>query len=163
MLRKGLTLIMTLGFISASALSARADLCFHYGSGGGIAIAKGGKIPPKNTCGSLAMFEVGGYLGAATGSICTAADTQSAIYHYVFQACTPTHYFETGTCTFGLQNGALPQGGSTGECNIVHTDPNTSPTPVGGFDSTLNISNCEGVDTTVFSRFQAQCKEGRKP
>lgn len=71
MLRKGLPLIAAVGLLVASPPGARADLCFCYGTGGGILVAKGATLPANNTCEALPLFEVGGLGDAATGSICT--------------------------------------------------------------------------------------------
>jgi hypothetical protein len=169
MLRKGLMLMVALGLIGSGALSARADLCFHYTvSGGGTNVAKGAKIPQKNTCEPLAMFEPDGLMGAATGSICTAVDGQSAIYHYIYQGCTGDPYFETGTCTIGLQNGALPTGGSqNNECNVMSGGaPASGTTPLKAqFDSSLSVTDCAGVNTDVPIRFQTatHCVRGKAP
>jgi hypothetical protein len=160
MLRKGLMLMVALGLIGSSTLSARADMCFHYTvTGGGTGVAKGAEIPPKNTCAPLAIFEIDdgqGRIGAATGSICTAVDGASALYHYLYHSCIGTPYFETGTCVINLLEGALPKGGSkNGECSIMY-----SGAPAGGtapltatFDNSLLVTDCEGLNTDVPTRF----------
>ena len=68
MLPKGLLIIAALGPIFASP-SARADICFQYGTGGGIIVAKGASLPAPNTCLPVALVEQveGGRIGIATG------------------------------------------------------------------------------------------------
>jgi hypothetical protein len=154
MLRKSLALIAALGIAGGGAPSAQADLCFHYGSGGGIAVAKGADLPPANQCESLAMFEVGGAWGAATGSICTDRNGATALWHYVYHGCVGRHYFETGTCAINLKQG-LPSFGTA--CNLTFSDlpATTAPSgPVTGhFDDSLTVSKCDGVDTNLPERF----------
>ena len=72
MFRKGVLLIAFLVPAFASTSDARADMCFQYGSGGGVTIAIGAKVPPINTCTPVSLVEqiYGGRLGLATGSIC---------------------------------------------------------------------------------------------
>jgi len=48
-----------IGLSLANPPDARADLCFRYGSGGGILVAKGVTIPNQGMCRSLALYEVG--------------------------------------------------------------------------------------------------------
>jgi hypothetical protein len=101
----------TLGLICVNAASARADMCFRYSSGGGTLVAKGATLPAVNTCVPLAFFENGGLQGAATGSICTAADGSTVIFHYTYDGCL-SPYFESGVCRLqlGLQIGPVIQG-----------------------------------------------------
>jgi len=101
-------LIATLGLICVNAASASADICFRYANGGGTLVAKGATLPAANTCISVAFFEDGGLRGAATGSICTAADGASVIFHYTYDGCLGP-YFESGFCRLqlGLQGPVL--------------------------------------------------------
>ena len=73
MIRKGFLLIVSLAPILAS-VSARADVCFQYDSGGGILAAKGAKVPAQDgVCATVALAEQGSpssRAGAAAGSIC---------------------------------------------------------------------------------------------
>jgi len=94
-------LMATLGLICVNAGGASADMCFHYGSGGGTLVAKGATLPAANTCVPLAFFEDGGLQGAATGSICTAAEGSTVIFHYTYDGCL-TPYFESGVCRLEL-------------------------------------------------------------
>ena len=107
------TLLPALALIAFGATSARAaDLCFQYGSGGGITVAKGASLPKPNTCQTLAMYEVGagGLEGSATGSLCQDWAGATLIYHYTYDACIgrPGSYFESATCRLQLNNGNLP-------------------------------------------------------
>jgi hypothetical protein len=101
MLRKSRMLMAILGLICVNAASARADMCFRYASGGGTLVAKGATLPGANTCVPLAFFEDGGLQGAATGSICTAADGSTVIFHYTYDGCL-SPYFESGVCRLQL-------------------------------------------------------------
>ena len=56
MLPKGLLIIAAMGLVFASP-SARADICFQYGTGGGIIVAKGASVPAPNTCIPVALVE----------------------------------------------------------------------------------------------------------
>ena len=94
-------LMATLGLICVNAASASADMCFRYASGGGTLVAKGATLPAANTCIPLAFFEDGGLQGAATGSICTAGDGSTVIFHYTYDGCLRP-YFESGVCRLQL-------------------------------------------------------------
>jgi hypothetical protein len=100
MLRICRMFIATLGLICVNAGSASADMCFRYGSGGTL-VAKGATLPAANTCVPLAFFEDGALQGAATGSICTAADGSTVIFHYTYDGCI-SPYFESGVCRLQL-------------------------------------------------------------
>jgi hypothetical protein len=99
MLRKGLLLTAALGLVVASASNVRADLCFRYAkSGGGTLVARGAQLPANNTCQPLGLFESGGLLGAANGTICRdATDGRTIIFHYTYDGCS-SNYFESATC-----------------------------------------------------------------
>ena len=131
MLRKSLLFIGTLGLVIASPLAAKADICFRYQTGGGTLVAKGANLPARNTCENLAMFEVGGLAGAATGSLCKGWNDNSVVYHYAYHSCLgPGSYFESGTCYGHLSTGQLPLTNSS--CRIT---ANGSPF----LDTTLSI------------------------
>lgn len=113
MFRKGLPLIVALGLVITSAPIAKADLCFRYqNTGGGVLVARGAKLPAVNTCEPLAMFEAGGFGGAATGTICRDINDFTVIFQYTYDGCT-TDYFESGICRLQIQNGSLPTVSST--------------------------------------------------
>jgi hypothetical protein len=100
----GTSLIMT----AIVAPDARADLCFRYQTtGGGTLVARGARLPAVDTCEPLAMFEFGGYMGAATGTICRSSLDDTVIFQYTYDGCI-TDYFESGICSLGIQNGSLP-------------------------------------------------------
>jgi len=79
MLRKGVLLTTFFLPVLASVPGARADICFQYGTGGGVVIAIGAKVPPVNTCTPVSLIEqiYGGRLGLATGSICNSEQGSS--------------------------------------------------------------------------------------
>jgi hypothetical protein len=125
--------------VFATARSANAaDLCFQYGSGGGIVVAKGATLPKANTCQSLAMYEVGagGREGAATGSICQDWAGATVIFHYTYDACIghPGSYFESATCRLQLNNGNLPTTSSSCRGKVNNGD---------FADSTLKLWSCD--------------------
>jgi hypothetical protein len=137
MFRKGLMFMAALGLIGASVPSAQADLCFRYESGGGTLVARGGELPQPNECRTLPFFEVGGYEGAATGSICMDKNGGTVVFHYAYHSCLAPTYFETGTCRLGVQNG-LP---ASGACRVTVNQtgqPNADTTPV--------LSSCSGME-----------------
>jgi hypothetical protein len=132
MLRKSLTFMMTLAFVGISTLSAQADLCFRYGSGGGTLVAKGATLPQPNECRTLSFFEDGSQKGAATGSICRDIDGTTVVFHYVYHSCLGPTYFETGTCRLGSVRDGIPEGGAGGSCRLTFNqtprpDADTSP------------------------------------
>lgn len=122
MLRKNHILMVTLGLLSASGVSASAtDLCFRYPtSGGGTLVAKGfnPQIPPvgqENTCKPFNAAEVGfsggpgGFLGAATGTVCVSRDGGTFLFQYSYHNFRPLKgafdsYFESGTCRFSVHS-----------------------------------------------------------
>lgn len=137
MFRKGVLLIAFLVPAFASTSDARADMCFQYGSGGGVTIAIGAKVPPINTCTPVSLVEqiYGGRLGLATGSICRSEEGGSRptlVFQYTYDACTgPGGYFESATCRIDLGiNGDLPTKPSdqNSYCNGVYAGlmPNQS-------------------------------------
>jgi len=101
----------------ATASPSAADLCFQYGSGGGIAVARGATVPAPNKCQNLALYEVGaaGLEGAATGSICQDWAGATLVFHYTYDAClgNPGGYFESATCRIELKDGRLPSTASS--------------------------------------------------
>lgn len=105
--------IAAFGVTSASA----SDLCFQYGSGGGILVARGATLPAANKCINLPLYEVGagGLEGAATGSLCQDWAGATLVYHYTYDACigTPGSYFESATCRLQLNNGSIPSTSSS--------------------------------------------------
>lgn len=157
-------IVTALGLLSASMPSARADICFHYGSGGGIAVAKGAKLPAPNTCIPATLVEVStptaqGRGGIATGTICTGdpgSSQPTLVYQYTYDACSgPGGYFESATCRISISNSSTggvidlpsaepPPGSQPSSCNGVYVGlpPNQSG-PLKQFtDLTLNVWNC---------------------
>jgi hypothetical protein len=113
MLCKGLPLVAAFGFVIISTPDAKADLCFRYqNTSSGTLVARGAKLPAENTCEPLAMFEDGGFLGAATGTICVSATGFTVIFQYTYDGCV-ADYFESGICRLQIQNGTLPTVSST--------------------------------------------------
>jgi hypothetical protein len=105
-----------IGLSLANSSDARADLCFRYSKTGGFSVAKGAKLPEPVTCQTLALFEVGGRQGAATGMICRDAGI-TLVFQYNYDACLGSgepednSYAESGTCRLKLSTtgpGALP-------------------------------------------------------
>ena len=152
-LRSAILISAGIGLSLASLPNAKADLCFQYGSGGGISVAKGAKLPEQGTCQPLALYEVGpgGRAGAANGMICRDnTDGRTIIYHYNYDACIgPGSYFESATCRLQLDNsGNLPTVSSS--CRGTYGG--------GPFtDSTLRLTDCGGVNTTVPGGGGGQC------
>jgi hypothetical protein len=157
MLPKGLLIIAAMGLVFASP-SARADICFQYGTGGGIIVAKGASVPAPNTCIPVALVEQveGGRIGIATGSICTGDPGSSAptlVYQYTYDACGgPGGYFESATCRIDI-NGSSFGGGidlptqptwQLSSCNGVFADPesNQSASLTQFTDLTLKAWKC---------------------
>jgi len=118
----------------------------QYGSGGGIAVAKGASLPKPNTCQTLALYEVGagGLEGAATGSLCQDWAGATLIYHYTYDACIghPGSYFESATCRLQLNNGNIPTTFSS--CRGKVNNGNFT-------DTTLKLWSCN-ADTDVSLR-----------
>jgi hypothetical protein len=153
MYRKGALLIALLAPSFAGMPGARADMCFQYGSGGGIAVAIGAKVPQINTCTPVSLVEqiYGGRLGLATGSICRSEEGSSRptlVFQYTYDACSgPGGYFESATCRIDIGiNGDLPTKPSdqNSYCNGVYTGllPNQSG-PLNQFnDNTLRVWYC---------------------
>jgi hypothetical protein len=113
MIHRYKVLTSALALIASGATSASAaDLCFQYGSGGGVLVAKGATVPAPNKCVNLALYEVGpaGLEGAATGSLCQDWAGATVVYHYTYDACigAPGSYFESATCRLQLSNGGIP-------------------------------------------------------
>jgi hypothetical protein len=134
MLRKALPLIAFLVPIFAN-LGARADICFQYGSGGGVTVAKGVTLPAENACLPVSLVDRGVALGIGTGTICTGGDppgtgVPSLVYQYTYTACVGP-WFEAGTCRIELDvTGGFPRAdlppdqesakGQKGNCNIFY-------------------------------------------
>ena len=169
MLRKGVLLTAFLLPVFASASGARADICFQYGTGGGVVIAIGAKVPPVNTCIPVSLVEqiYGGRLGLATGSICNSEQGSSRptlVFQYTYDACTgPGGYFESATCRIDLEvpSGNLPDKPSNQNswCNGVYVSlPSNQSGPLTQFnDSTLKAWNCTGGPFVVPGGGSAQC------
>ncbi len=157
MFRKGLLLIASLGPIFTN-VGVRADICFQYGTGGGVVVAKGAKLPAPNACTPVTLVEQfeGGRIGIATGSICT-GDTGSSrptlVYQYTYDACAgPGGYFEFATCRIDISGSSL--GGAVdlpreptqqpSSCNGVYADPTANQSgPLTQFtDETLKVWSC---------------------
>jgi hypothetical protein len=141
MLCRGLLIFTALSLVVFNSPSARADLCFHYTkTGGGTHVLRGATLPAANTCQPVAMYEVGGLAGAATGSICLDGfGDNTVVFHYTFDACTGS-YFESGTCRLQLANdGSLPTISST--CRIT----------LGVFYVEVDDGVLESCDATTFA------------
>ena len=95
--------------IVVSAPVARADLCFSYKkTGGGILVAQGATLPATNLCQPLAMYEAGGLIGAATGSICQDGfGDNTIVFHYTYDGCT-SNYFKVGDLPPPITAGRQP-------------------------------------------------------
>jgi hypothetical protein len=147
MLRKGLLLITAAMFVVASAPNARADLCFRYAkSGGGTLVARGAQLPSNGNCQPLALFESGGLLGAASGTICRDnTDGRTIIFQYTYAGCTAS-YFEAATCRIQVDDsnrtassscrGTLATGTPFVNNNDADLESCTGVTLVGGGGST---------------------------
>jgi hypothetical protein len=143
-----------IGLSFANPPDARADLCFRYGSGGGTLVARGA-VPAQGACRNLALYEVGpgGAGGAANGMVCRdgpGVGGITVIYHYNYDSCLgPNSYSESATCRLQLNNaGNVPTVGSS-----CRGTANGSPF----FDTSLVLTNCAGVDTTVPGGGGGQC------
>ena len=168
MIRKSIPLAAFLVPVFAIIPDARADLCFQYGTGGGVSVAIGAKIPAINTCAPVTLVEqvYGGRLGLATGSICRSEEGSSRptlVFQYTYDACVgPGGYFESATCRIDLDiNGEVPTKPSDQNslCNGVYVglQPNQSG-PLKQFnDSTLKVWSCNGGPFVVPGGGSAQC------
>jgi hypothetical protein len=169
MLRKGVLLTAFLVPVFASTPGARADMCFQYGTGGGVAIAIGAKVPAINTCTPVSLVEqiYGGRLGLATGSICRSEEGSSRptlVFQYTYDACSgPGGYFESATCRIDLGiNGDLPTTQPKDQnswCNGVFANPAPHQSgPLTHFnDPTLRVWYCTGGPFVVPGGGSAQC------
>jgi hypothetical protein len=133
------------GLSLANPPNARADLCFHYGTGGGTLVARDATLPKQGTCQPLALSESGSLIGAANGMICR--DTVGGVtivFHYTYDACIgPGSYFESATCRLQLNNdGNFPT--VSGACRGVFAGGSGSLTAFD--DITPKIEQCTGVD-----------------
>jgi hypothetical protein len=155
---KSLVLIAALGPIFASSCAGAADICFQYGSGGGVIVAKGATLPQPNSCITVPLVEQieGGRIGLATGSICLSNTGDSAptlVYQYTYDACSgPGGYFESATCRIDIAGSSnvtadlpprpTPQPSS---CNGVYADPESgqSGSLTQFTDLTLKAWKCE--------------------
>jgi hypothetical protein len=138
MLRK--TLLLIASMLPLFANTAWADICFEYGSGGGISVAKGASLPAVNACTRVTLVDQGGRAGLATGSICTAEQGSGyplLVLQYTYTACTgPGSYFESATCRIRLHDqGDLPREkdpGQVSSCNGVRRPTDGQHRPNGG-------------------------------
>jgi len=150
-----------IGLSLANPPNARADLCFHYGSGGGTLVARDATLPKEGTCQPLALFESGSRIGAANGMICR--DTVGGvtlIFHYTYDACIgPGSYFESATCRLQINNaGNLPT--VSGICRGVFAAGSGPHQTLTTFvDGSPKIEQCAGVD--VPGGGGGQCFAGR--
>lgn len=153
----------SIGLSLALAPDAKADLCFRYGSGGGIHVARDATPPKEGTCQALALFESGGRIGAANGMICRdgpGAGGVTLVFHYTYDACIgPGSYFESATCRLQLDNnGNLPT--VSGFCRGMYSagfGPHQTLTTF--LDSTPKIEQCAGE--AVPGGGGGQCFAGR--
>jgi len=148
---------VVIGLSLANLPDAKADLCFRY-SDGGIAVAKGAKLPEPGTCQTLALYEVdpGGRDGAANGMICRdgpGVGGKTIIFHYTYDACTGGgSYFESATCRLQLTLPGTTLPTVSSSCRGTYGEAISTPNPVtlkNFVDSTLKLDDCGGVDTTV--------------
>ncbi len=107
MLRKSqLCIAFLLPLFVITALAARADVCFEYGSGGGVSVAKGATLPAVNSCTPVTLVEEDGRAGIATGSMCNAEQGHGfplLVLQYTYTACAGLgSYFESSTCRIRL-------------------------------------------------------------
>lgn len=152
MLRRNLLFVASLVPLFLATSGARADICFEYGTGGGVSVAKGVSLPAVNACRPVTLVEQDGRAGIATGSICNAEQGHGfplLILQYTYTACAgPGSYFESATCRIRLlDQGDLPREpdpNQVSRCNGVYADPQTGNTgPLIQFtDSTLKAWNC---------------------
>ena len=172
MLRKSALLSAFIVSVCAIPPTARADICFQYGTGGGVSVAVAAKVPAINNCSPVTLVEqvYGGRLGVGTGSICRSEEGSSRptlVYQYTYNACSgPGGYFESATCRIDLDiNGELPTKPSDQNslCNGVYAGlmPNQSG-PLKQFnDSTLKVWSCAGGPFVVPGGGSAQCFANR--
>ena len=155
-----IAIFSALALITFGAADADAtDLCFQYGSGGGIAVARGATLPAANKCENLALYEVGaaGLEGAATGSICQDWAGATVIYHYTYDAClgNPGGYFESATCRLQLKDGNLPT--TAGSCRGKVNNSTFT-------DDTLKLWSCDAdrdISLRVPNDLALLCLKGR--
>ncbi len=152
MFRKLSTLTIALALMVVHEQSAKADLCFRYqATGGGTLVAKAAKLPAVNTCEPLAMFESGGLLGAATGSICVDVADFTIVFHYTYDGCIgPSSYFESATCRLQIQNGNLPTVSSSCRGTLA------GGTPFAEINDAV-LEYCDGANLPVLGGGGAQC------
>ena len=136
-----------IGLSLANPPNARADLCFHYSTGGGTLVARDATLPRESTCQPLALFEAGGRIGAANGMLCR--DTvggATLVFHYTYDACVgPGSYFESATCRLQINNaGSLPT--VSGICRGVFASGSGHQTLTTFVDGSPKIEQCTGVD-----------------
>jgi hypothetical protein len=105
MCRNGLVVLASVGIFLTAVPNTKADVCFRYAkSGGGTLVALGAQLPANNTCQPLALFEVGGLIGAANGMICRdGVDNRTIVFHYTYNGCS-ADYFESATCRIQLDD-----------------------------------------------------------
>jgi hypothetical protein len=138
-----------------------ADLCFQYGSGGGIVVARNATIPPQNECATLALYEVGGagLEGAATGSICQDWAGATVIFHYTYDACIgrPGSYFESATCRLKLRDqSGLPTTFSTCRGKVNNGEFTDDTLKLWSCDATKDITlRVPADDASVCQRKQS--------
>lgn len=153
--------------------AARADICFQYGSGGGLSVALGAKLPERNTCAPITLVEqlaIGSRLGVATGSICRGEGVgfPVMVLQYTYTACAgPGGYFESATCQVRLNDQSeLPTGqtgGQVSSCNGFYASlPLSQSGPLRQFsDTTLKVWSCSSPAFTISNAGDAQCRGGR--
>jgi hypothetical protein len=160
------TVLFTAALIGLSLAippDARADLCFRYSTGGGMSVARDATLPKEGTCQTLALFETGGRIGAATGMICRdgpGAGGVTLVFNYTYDACIgPGYYFESATCRAQLDNnGNLPTVSSF--CRGMYAAGSHAPLTLTPFlDPTLKIEQCAGE--IVPGGGGGQCYAGR--
>jgi hypothetical protein len=175
-MRTPIFIFTALGLISAGMPGARADICFQYGTGGGVAVAKGAKLPAPNTCIPAMLIEdgTGGRGGVATGTICTGdpgSSQPTLVFQYTYDACAgPGGYFESATCRISISSSSTggvidlptqkpPPGSQPSSCNGVYVSlPPNQAGPLKQFtDATLNVWSCSNFPS-VPGGGGAQCR-----
>ncbi len=159
MFGKTMPLIVALGSVFVGLPAARADICFQYKTGGAPTVAKGAKLPAKNTCVPLALFEAdepGSRGGAANAMLCRDNDI-TLVFHYDYDACTgPGSYSESATCRLSIPNGDLPTAASSCNGQYFVLMPNQSGPAKQFTDLTLSAWSCDGP-ATMSSRTRLMC------
>jgi hypothetical protein len=112
---RGRMLVVALGVVAATSVSAHAvDLCMDY-SGGGSWVLKRFKVPARTKCAPMQGFENKLYgAGAMSGMGCTNVVGDYLVLNYTSHNVGYPSYLESATCQVHLP---IPPGGtSSGWC-----------------------------------------------